>query len=219
MKRTFDVLVAAAALVVLSPVLLLISLLVKLSSPGPVLFRQERVGWHFRTFRICKFRTMVVDAPRRGKPITVGDDPRITRIGKILRKTKMDELPQLINVLLGDMSLVGPRPEVPTYVELYRRDYETVLRVRPGVTDLASLEYRDEAAVLARAADPEHEYRTRVLPEKLRLAKEYVEHGSFLFDLRIIARTAWILLSDRLPRRRKAAGEPCKPAGQQHLEP
>jgi lipopolysaccharide/colanic/teichoic acid biosynthesis glycosyltransferase len=194
MKRTLDILVAVFGLIVLAPLLLLISLLVKVTSPGPVLFKQERMGRRFRPFLICKFRTMVADAPQRGKSITVGDDSRITSIGKILRKTKLDELPQLINVLKGDMSLVGPRPEVRQYVEMFRADYEEVLRVRPGVTDLASLLYRDEAALLGQSADPDTEYVTRVLPSKIRLAKEYAAHPSVRSDLMIILRTALVLL-------------------------
>jgi lipopolysaccharide/colanic/teichoic acid biosynthesis glycosyltransferase len=132
---------------------------------------------------------MVHDAPQRGAAITAGDDPRITRSGRFLRRTKIDELPQLINVLKGDMSFVGPRPEVPRYVEMFHRDYEQILMVRPGITDIASLKYRDEAAVLATAKDPEQEYMTRVLPEKIELAKQYTRDASFLFDLRLIFQT------------------------------
>ncbi len=199
LKRAFDILVAVAGLTLLSPFLLLAALLVKLTSRGPVLFRQERMGRNFHPFLICKFRTMVQDAPSRGRAITVGDDPRITSVGRILRKTKIDEIPQLFNVLRGDMSLVGPRPELPQYVELFHRDYETILQVRPGITDLASLRYRDEAAILNRAADPGEEYVRRVLPEKIRLARQYLRRASFLFDLFILATTAWLLVWDRMP--------------------
>jgi lipopolysaccharide/colanic/teichoic acid biosynthesis glycosyltransferase len=143
---------------------------------------------------------MVQDAPLRGGPITFGADPRITPLGGLLRKTKLDELPQLINVLKGDMSLVGPRPEVPRYVEMFRADYAEILRVRPGITDLASIRYRDEAAVLGAAANPEEEYICRVLPEKIRLAKEYVEHRSLRLDLAIIFGTLFRLVCDRAPR-------------------
>jgi lipopolysaccharide/colanic/teichoic acid biosynthesis glycosyltransferase len=195
-KRAFDILMAAAGLVMLSPLLILAALLVKLSSPGPVLFRQQRVGRRFRPFLICKFRTMTQDAPNKGGPITFGADPRITRVGQVLRKTKIDELPQLINVLKGEMSLVGPRPEVPRYVEMFREDYEEILRVRPGITDLASIKYRDEAAVLGRAEDPEHDYVSRVLPEKIKLAKQYLGRASLWFDLSIIIRTMLRLLTD-----------------------
>lgn len=198
-KRAFDITAAASGLVLLTPVLALVACLVKLSSPGPVWFRQERIGRAFRPFWIYKFRTMVQDAPARGRAITVGQDPRITRIGRILRKLKVDELPQLLNVVKGDMSLVGPRPEVPRYVELFRADYEVILQVRPGITDLASLTYRDEAAVLAEADDPEEAYLRRVLPEKIRLAQDYVRQRSLAWDLRLIVQTLVRLLGDRLP--------------------
>ena len=155
MKRVFDIVVAGTGLIVLAPVMLAAALLVKWTSPGPILFRQERIGRRFRPFCIYKFRTMVQEAHRQGGPITFGADPRITRIGRLLRSTKLDELPQLINVLKGDMSLVGPRPEVHQYVDMFRQDYQEILEVRPGITDLASIAYRDEAAVLGRAADPE----------------------------------------------------------------
>lgn len=189
MKRVFDFILAAAALVVLSPLMALTALAIKLTSPGPVFFRQQRVGRDFRPFWILKFRTMVAEAPRLGGPITCGDDQRITRLGRLLRKTKLDELPQLINVLKGEMSLVGPRPEVPQFVELFRADYEEILRVRPGITDLASIKYRDEAAILGAAEDPEREYRERVLPEKIELAKQYVHQASLWTDIKIIANT------------------------------
>ena len=197
-KRAFDILAVALGLLLLSPLFALVALLVKLTSPGPVFFRQQRIGRRFRPFFINKFRTMVQDAPKLGAQITFGDDPRITRLGHILRKTKIDELPQLINVLKGEMSLVGPRPEVPKYVEMFRDDYEEILQVRPGITDLASIEYRDEAAVLAEADNPEEEYVRRVLPEKIRLAKEYVRRASFWYDLTIIMKTLLKLFADRL---------------------
>ncbi len=187
-KRVFDVLVAGFGLLLLAPLLLLIALVVKLDSPGPVFFRQERVGRAGRTFRIHKFRTMRDGAP--GTPITIGDDPRITRAGRWLRASKFDELPQLIDVLVGDMSLVGPRPELPRYVALYPPALrDKVLSVRPGITDPASLAYRDESAQLARAADPEHEYVHVVLPRKLALAADYVERASLAGDLGVIWRT------------------------------
>jgi len=190
-KRAFDLLASASGLVMLAPLLLLIAVAVKLDSRGPVLFRQERVGRNGRIFRIRKFRTMVRDAPRLGGAITVGRDPRITRVGHALRRYKLDELPQLIDVLLGDMSLVGPRPEVPKYVALYPPGIrERVLSVRPGLTDNASLAYIDENAQLAGAADPEREYVEKILPEKLRLYVEYVDNRSLALDLSIIGRTA-----------------------------
>jgi lipopolysaccharide/colanic/teichoic acid biosynthesis glycosyltransferase len=143
---------------------------------------------------------MVEDALRLGGPITFGDDPRITRVGKWLRKSKIDELPQLINVLRGEMSLVGPRPEVRRYVEMFRDDYEEILQLRPGITDLASIEYRGEAAALGKASDPETEYVRRVLPEKIRLAKQYVRRRSLWLDLGIVVGTLIHLAGDRIPR-------------------
>jgi lipopolysaccharide/colanic/teichoic acid biosynthesis glycosyltransferase len=187
-KRSSDVLVSAFALVLLLPFLGLIAVLIKLDSRGPVFFRQERIGQGRRKFSIFKFRTMVADAPEKGGPLTVASDPRITRLGRILRKSKIDELPQLINVLRGEMSLVGPRPEVQQYVSLFSHDYEEILRVRPGITDLASLKYRDESPLLA-VADPEQEYIKAILPDKIALAKQYVHKSSFFFDLSLIAKT------------------------------
>ena len=198
MKRMFDIVVAAAALVVLFPLLVLSALLIKLDSPGPIFFKQERIGRNFRPFWIYKFRTMAQDAPARGGLVTIGEDARVTRVGRLLRKSKIDEIPQLTNILRGDMTLVGPRPEVRYYVELFRRDYEEILKVRPGLTDLASLKYRDEAALLGKAANPEDEYRTRVLPDKIRLAKDYLRRSSFLFDLGLILKTLFKLFDYRM---------------------
>jgi lipopolysaccharide/colanic/teichoic acid biosynthesis glycosyltransferase len=189
MKRTFDILVAAIGLVLFAPLFLLIAILIKLDSKGPSFFRQERIGRNFRAFEIYKFRTMVQKASQLGTPITYGNDSRITPAGRLLRKAKLDELPQLINVLKGDMSFVGPRPEVPQYVELFRRDYMEILTVRPGITDLASLKYQDEAALLGKAENPEEEYVSRVLPDKIRLAKDYLKHSSLFFDVAVIVKT------------------------------
>ncbi len=199
LKRCFDLVAALAFLLLLSPLLLLAAVLVRVSSRGPIIFRQQRMGRHFRPFLIYKFRTMVEHAPGSGPPITVGDDLRITPVGRWLRRTKIDEFPQLLNVLKGDMSLVGPRPELPQFVAMFHDDYEIILQVRPGVTDLASLRYRDEAAILARAEDPGEEYVRRVLPEKIRLARQYVRRESFLFDLFIVVMTVWLLIWDRMP--------------------
>jgi lipopolysaccharide/colanic/teichoic acid biosynthesis glycosyltransferase len=189
MKRLFDIVVAAGALVFLLPLVVVAAVLIKLDSPGPIFFKQERVGMRFRRFQILKFRTMVQNSPSSGRSITVGDDPRITRVGWFLRKTKIDELPQLINVLKGEMTFVGPRPEVPRYVDLFRRDYEEILKVRPGITDLASIKYRDEAAFLGESENPDVEYVTRVLPDKINLGKEYIRRSSFFFDLILIFKT------------------------------
>jgi len=192
-KRGFDVLASLAGLVLLSPVLAVVALAIKLTSPGPVFFRQERVGRGFRRFEILKFRTMVPDAPKLGGQLTAGEDPRITRVGRLLRKIKLDELPQLINVVKGDMSFVGPRPEVPRYVEIFRDDYRELLTVRPGITDLASLKYRDESEVLGRSSDPETTYVEQVLPEKIALGKQYLRRSSLWFDVGLIFKTLFRL--------------------------
>lgn len=187
-KRAFDLVLSAVGLLLLSPLLVVLALWIKLDSPGPVFYRQERVGRYGITFRIHKFRTMVHG--NRGPELTVGADQRITRAGAFLRRTKLDELPQLIDVLRGVMSLVGPRPEVPRYVALYPREVrDKVLSVRPGITDLASLEYRNESERLALAADPEREYIEVVMPAKLQLASHYVDQSSVVFDLQLILRT------------------------------
>ena len=190
LKRAFDILFSAAALLALLPVLIVVALWVKLDSAGPVFFRQVRVGWRGRTFRIYKFRTMRTDAERMGPQITIGPDIRITRSGRFLRKYKLDELPQFLNVLIGDMSVVGPRPEVPRYVELYpATTRDLVLSVRPGITDLASIEFRDENELLGTSSEPERTYVTQVMPAKLRYCERYVRERSFSGDLRIIWQT------------------------------
>ena len=195
LKRLFDIGFSALALLIVAPLLLLAALWIKLDSPGPVFFRQVRVGRHGGEFRIYKFRTMRTDAEQRGPQITVGTDARITSSGHFLRRYKLDELPQFLNVLLGDMSVVGPRPEVPRYVAMYPAGQrETVLRVRPGITDIASLEYKDENDLLGRSDDPERTYVEQVMPAKLALCDRYVLERSFLGDLRIIARTLGVFL-------------------------
>ena len=189
-KRLFDLLMSSLGLLALGPLLILIALAVKLDSPGPVFFRQERVGRFGVPFRIHKFRTMRHDPAGQGLQITVGADRRITRVGGLLRRTKLDELPQLIDVWLGTMSLVGPRPEVPRYVAHYPVELrDKVLSVRPGITDIASIEYRDESQVLAQAADPEQAYIQQVLPHKLALAASYVDQASVWLDIKLILRT------------------------------
>lgn len=198
MKRVFDAIASALLVLIGLPLLGIVALLIKLDSAGPVFFRQERMGREGRPFFIYKFRTMVHDAPLRGGPITFGDDPRITRVGRFLRKAKIDELPQLVNVLKGEMSLVGPRPEVRKYVELFQKDYAEILQVRPGMTDLASLKYRDEAAMLGQSQNPDDEYINRILPEKIRLAKEYLDRSSLAFDLSLLAKTMLSLIGRRL---------------------
>ena len=194
-KRLFDLAASALALLLLAPLFALIALRVKLDSPGPVFFRQERVGRGGQPFRIHKFRTMVADAPQRGPALTVGADPRITRTGAWLRRTRLDELPQLIDVLQGRMSLVGPRPEVPRYVQHYPPGLrERALAVRPGITDPSSLAHLDEGALLAAAADPEREYIEAILPRKLQAAADYAERASLWTDLQVIARTLKLLV-------------------------
>jgi lipopolysaccharide/colanic/teichoic acid biosynthesis glycosyltransferase len=190
-KRAFDVAATSVALLLLALPLLLLGVAVRLDSPGPALFRQERVGRHGRRFRIWKLRTMVHES--RGSAVTTAGDARVTRLGRILRRYKLDELPQLVNVWLGDMSLVGPRPEVPRYVAAYTDEQRRVLSVRPGITDPASLRFRDEERVLARFADPERAYAEVVLPLKLDLACEYVQHHSFVGDLRLILETLTVI--------------------------
>ena len=193
-KRAFDLLLAGLGLVLLAPLLLAIAVAIRLESPGPVFFRQERIGRRGVPFRIHKFRTMRHDPLHAGPQITVGADARIARLGAFLRHTKLDELPQLLDVLRGAMSLVGPRPEVPRYVALYPAELrDVVLSVRPGLTDLASIEYRDEAAALARAADPEREYIEVVMPKKLALAALYVRTRTWAGDARLIWRTLRVL--------------------------
>jgi lipopolysaccharide/colanic/teichoic acid biosynthesis glycosyltransferase len=192
-KRAFDLLVSAALLLLLAPLMVLIALWVKLDSTGPALFRQQRVGQHGKLFSIHKFRTMRAQAGGLG--LTVGADARITRAGQWLRRLKLDELPQLFDVLRGAMSLVGPRPELPRYVALYPADLRAqVLAVRPGITDPASLAFRDEAERLAQSADPEMAYVQEILPVKLRLSAEYAARASLWTDLRLIARTALLLV-------------------------
>ncbi len=194
MRRTFDVLAALVGILILWPLFVVAAVLIKLDSPGPVFYKQIRVGQGFRPFFIRKFRTMVEHAASNGKLLTIGQDKRITRVGRFLRQYKLDELPQLLNILQGDMSLVGPRPEVPRYVELFRSEYSKILAVRPGLTDLASLKYVDEAAILARSPNPEEEYKNTILPEKMRLAELYIHRSSFLFDLAIIVQTLLCLM-------------------------
>ena len=189
LKRLMDIVLSGAALALLWPVLLLVALAIRVDDPGPVFYRQVRVGRGGKPFRIYKFRTMVVDADKKGLSITVGRDSRITRVGAFLRKTKLDELAQLINVFLGDMSFVGPRPEVPRYVELYTPYQRQVLLVRPGITDYASIAYRNENDLLAGAEDPERMYIDVIMPDKIELNMKYLREISPLADIRLIFAT------------------------------
>jgi lipopolysaccharide/colanic/teichoic acid biosynthesis glycosyltransferase len=196
-KRVVDVTASASALVLLAPLLLLVAAAVKLGSPGPVLFRQERMGKGSRPFLMSKFRTMVTDAHRYGPLVTTAGDARVTPLGRFLRTTKLDELPQLWHVLVGDMSLVGPRPQTRQYFELYRDEYSKVLDVvRPGITDFAAICYRNEEAVLAQlGGEPEEAYIRWVIPAKLRLYRLYVERMSIRTDLHILLHTVRVLLA------------------------
>ena len=194
-KRAMDVLISGAALCVLWPVFLLIALAIVIDDPGPVFYRQVRVGRGGKEFRIFKFRSMIADADRKGLQITVGRDSRITRVGALLRKTKLDELAQLINVFLGQMSFVGPRPEVPRYVALYTPYQRQVLLVRPGITDYASIAYRNENDLLAGADDPERMYIEEIMPAKLELNMRYLHEISPLCDVKLIFKTIAAVLA------------------------
>jgi lipopolysaccharide/colanic/teichoic acid biosynthesis glycosyltransferase len=196
LKRIFDFLVSLFGLIIFSPLFLIISILIKLDSEGPVFYRGERIGKDGKPFRIFKFRTMVKDAEKMGGPSTSADDPRLTKIGKILRKYKLDELPQLINVLKGEMSLVGPRPEVKMYVDMLKpEEKEIILSVKPGMTDLASLWDFHEEEFLKGSKDPEKTYLEKIRPKKIQLQIEYVKNRSFLLDLKIILKTILKLFS------------------------
>ena len=192
-KRAFDLVVSALGLIVLSPLLLVLALLIKLGSRGGVFYRGLRAGRFGKPFRIFKFRTMVLNADKIGGPSTSADDPRVTRIGAFLRRYKMDELPQLLNVVKGDMSLVGPRPEVLEEVSLYNEQEKHLLDVRPGITDWASIQFRNEGEILRGSADPHQVYREKIRPEKIRLGLEYVQKHSFLTDCRIIFDTLKVI--------------------------
>ena len=189
MKRLCDIVLSAVGLLCLSPLLLLVALWVKIDSTGPIFYRQLRVGRYNKDFRIYKFRSMYTDSDKRGLITIGGHDPRVTRAGYYIRKLKLDELPQLINVLFGDMSFVGPRPEVRKYVDMYTPEQLHVLDVRPGITDAASIKYRNENDILARQADPEQYYINVVMQDKLRINLEYVAHHSLWGDLKLIFET------------------------------
>lgn len=188
-KRIFDFVVSLIGVIILSPILLIVAIAIKIDSKGDILFLQKRVGRKGKPFYIYKFRTMVTDAEKLGKQITVGKDNRITKVGAFLRKYKIDELPQLLNVVKGDMSLVGPRPEVPRYVELYTKEERKVLDIRPGITDLASLRYKDENDILGKVENPEEYYINVIMKDKLKLNLEYIEKSNIVFDISLIFKT------------------------------
>lgn len=194
-KRIFDLLVSVIMSVILLPLLMVLALGVKFTSKGPVFYMQERIGKNLQPFRIFKFRTMFTDADKKGLLTVGGRDPRVTSFGYFLRKYKLDELPQLFNVVLGEMSLVGPRPEVKRYVDLYSEEQKKVLEVKPGITDFASIEYSNENEILGKAADPEKMYIDEIMPAKLKLNLKYVQEKSFFVDLKIIFRTVMKILS------------------------
>lgn len=190
MKRLFDILFSLFGLIIFAPVLVLIVVLIKLTSSGPVVYRGKRVGYQGKLFEILKFRTMVVGADKLGASSTAQDDPRITSVGRFLRRYKLDELPQLINVLRGDMSFVGPRPQVEWAVQLYSQSEKTLLTVRPGITDYASLVFRNEGEILAGSTNPDQDYLEKIAPRKIQLGLEYVRRHSIWTDTKIILATA-----------------------------
>ncbi len=191
-KDLFDAIFGLAGFIILLPALAVIAAAIRLTSPGPALFRQERVGRNGIPFDILKFRTMVARAEEQGLKITVGRDPRVTPLGEFLRRFKLDELPQILNILKGEMSFVGPRPEVPQYVALYTPAQRRVLSIKPGVTDLASIKFRRESELLGQSADPEKTYIEEIMPQKLAINLEYVDKASLSYDLRLI----WMTLRE-----------------------
>ncbi len=192
-KRLFDIIATTIGMLLLAPIMLIIILWIKFSSKGPLLYVQKRVGKNFKEFDLYKFRSMVVDADRNGLSITSGDDSRITKVGKIIRRTKIDELPQLFNVLKGDMSLVGPRPEVMKFVAQKKEEYIKVLSVKPGITDTAAIEFRDEESIMEQYDDKEDAYIKYVLPRKIKLYYMYIENITFVNDVRLILQTLKVI--------------------------
>ena len=196
-KRLFDLLFSVFTVSILLPVFIVVTVLIKMTSPGPVIYAGTRIGRGGRPFRLLKFRTMVVNADRIGGPSTSDDDPRVTKTGAVLRRYKLDELPQLINVLKGDMSIVGPRPEVPAEVDLYSNEQRELLSVRPGITDWASMRFHNEGELLKGSPDPHRTYQEQIRPEKIRLGLEYVHNRSFQVDMKILMGTLGVLLKTR----------------------
>ena len=188
-KRIFDIVATLTGGVLLLPVIIPIALWIKFSSKGPLFYVQKRVGKDFKEFDLYKFRSMVIDADKVGPSVTSGDDPRITKVGKIIRRTKIDGLPQLLNVLKGDMSLVGPRPEVMKFVEQKKEAYKKVLSVKPGITDNAAIEFRDEEAIIEQYEDKEKAYLEIILPQKIKIYYQYIDNIFFLNDIKLILQT------------------------------
>lgn len=199
MKRLFDFIFSLLGILLMLPVFVVLGLLIKIDSKGPVFYRGTRVGLNGKLFNMFKFRTMVINAEKLGGPSTANDDPRLTKMGKLLRKYKLDELPQLINVLVGDMSFVGPRPEVKQYTDMFSPEEKAILTVRPGITDWASIWDSDEGAILAGSPDPEKTYMEIIRPHKIRLQLEYVRNQSFGTDLKIIAQTLKTIILRKKP--------------------
>lgn len=200
LKRLTDIILSLVGLTLAAPVLVYVAIRIKLEDGGPIFYRGIRVGRGGRHFRMFKLRTMVVHADKMGGPSAADGDPRITRIGSWMRRHKVDELPQFINVLIGDMSFVGPRPEVPFYTDMYSEGEKAILSVRPGITDFATLWNSNEGEVLARSADPERTYREEIRPTKIRLQLEYVKRQSFWTDVSIILQTVAAVLTQRSPK-------------------
>jgi lipopolysaccharide/colanic/teichoic acid biosynthesis glycosyltransferase len=190
-KRIFDLVFALPALLILSPLFIVIAISIKMEDGGPVFFIQKRMGQNFTIMNFIKFRTMIEDAAKKGLQITSLKDPRITRVGKFLRKYKLDELPQFINVIRGEISIVGPRPEVEKYVMIFKKEYASILKIKPGITDFAALYYRDEEEVLNKHPDPHQAYIEKIMPEKISLYHKYMQEISFFTDVKIIAGTTW----------------------------
>tara|TARA_Y100001935_G_scaffold250168_1_gene249837 strand:+ start:1438 stop:2037 length:600 start_codon:yes stop_codon:yes gene_type:complete len=188
-KRWFDFIAALIGFSVLSPVFLLISIIVKITSKGPVFFKQERIGKNFVPFKMIKFRSMIVNDAKNHQLVTYSGDPRITSVGKFLRRYKLDELPQLLNVILGDMSLVGPRPEVMRYIQHYKKEYEFILSIQPGITDNAAIAFRNEEEILSQYKDSETAYIEKIMPKKMALYKKYIQKQTFLNDIGLILKT------------------------------
>ena len=188
-KRMFDIVFSILGIILVLPLLIIVSILIKLTSDGPIIFKQKRIGQYGKKFDIYKFRTMIKNSESKGAKITIGKDPRITNIGFILRKYKIDELPQLFNILKGEMSFVGPRPEVEKYVEIYKKEYENILKIKPGITDLASIKYSNENDILANKENPENYYINNIMKEKINLNNKYLEKIGIKNDVKIIFKT------------------------------
>ena len=201
-KRLFDIVCSATGLVVLSPVLVIIAVLIKLTSRGPLFYRGERIGRHEEPFRVWKFRTMVAEGEKAGPLATAEDDPRITKVGAVLRRLKLDELPQMINVLVGEMSLVGPRPEAALYFEHYTpEEKKTILSVKPGITDYGSLHFHDEGKLLEGSDDPVQTYLDKIKDKKVKLQMDYIREQSLWVDLKVIVATVFTIVTTRMSRR------------------